>query len=300
VADPHESGPSVPREPDRTDEAGAGQDGDSAGWVDRGYADWTATREPYGGPPAAFGAPGPDGRGTSLLRPARPPVPPVLPSRRALGIELLAMFLLSFALPALSLAVPKGPTPPADVFAISVLAGAVIQWFPIGVLYFVLRRRGGWASIGLTRIDHVDFLAGLLLWIASHFTVIVLGILTRGLGNNEVEFLPKGLPVWELGVLAVVIAVTAGLVEEILVRGYAQTRLEQLRVPTALIVVIPTALWAVLHIYQGIGPALVIFGLGLVYALWFQRSRRLWPVIIAHVMFDLTTLVYYILFISLR
>jgi membrane protease YdiL (CAAX protease family) len=304
VADPHESGPpSVPREPDRVDGAGTGNDGDSAGGVNRGYADWPPPGEPLGGTTPAYGGWEPRERRRSLLRPRRNPVPPAEPSRLALGLELLVIFLLSFAVPAFSLAAPQGPAPPPDMFALAVLAGAAFQWLPIGVLYFFfVRRRGGWFSIGLTRIDQVDLAAGLLLWVVSHFTVIFLGILTRGigLGSNDVEFLPAGLPIWSLAGLSIVIAVTAGLVEEILVRGYAQTRLEQLRVPTALIVVVPTALWAVLHIYQGAGPALVIFGLGLVYALWFQRSRRLWPVIIAHVMFDLTTLVYYILYISSR
>jgi hypothetical protein len=66
----------------------------------------------------------------------------------------------------------------------------------------------------------------------------------------------------------VLIAVTAGVTEEIVVRGYAQTRLEQLRAPTAVILLLPTALWGVLHVYQGVGAALTIFGLGLMYA-WY-------------------------------
>ena len=86
-------------------------------------------------------------------------------------------------------------------------------------------------------------------------------------------------------------AVTAGFTEEIVVRGYAQTRLEQLRASTAVILILPTAIWAGLHVYQGLGAALTIFGLGLMYAWYFQRTRRLWPLILAHVLFDMTQLV---------
>jgi membrane protease YdiL (CAAX protease family) len=89
----------------------------------------------------------------------------------------------------------------------------------------------------------------------------------------------------------VLIAVTAGVTEEIVVRGYAQTRLEQLRAPVAVILLLPTALWGVLHVYQGVGAALTIFGLGLMYAWYFHRTRRLWPLILAHILFDMTQLV---------
>jgi membrane protease YdiL (CAAX protease family) len=90
----------------------------------------------------------------------------------------------------------------------------------------------------------------------------------------------------------VIIAVTAGFTEEVVVRGYAQTRLEQLRAPTAAIILLPTALWAVLHVYQGLGAALTIFCLGLLYAWYYQRTRRLWPLILAHGLFNMTQLVF--------
>ena len=89
------------------------------------------------------------------------------------------------------------------------------------------------------------------------------------------SFLPEGLPLWFRAIQAVLIAVTAGVTEEIVVRGYAQTRLEQLRAPAAVILLLPTALWGVLHVYQGVGAALTIFGLGLMYAWYFHRTRRL-------------------------
>jgi membrane protease YdiL (CAAX protease family) len=205
------------------------------------------------------------------------------------------MFVIAFAVPIISLVgtsttSAQTTTVPPNAFALSVLASAGIQWFPIGILYLLLRRRGGWSSIGMTPIDPVDMTAGVMLWLASHVTVLVLAVLTQGFGSNNVEFLPRGLPVWELALLSLVIAGTAGFVEEILVRGYAQTRLQQLGAPAVIVVAVPTALWAVLHLYQGIGPAVTIFGLGLVYAIWFQLTRRLWPVVIAHALFDLSTL----------
>jgi membrane protease YdiL (CAAX protease family) len=41
-----------------------------------------------------------------------------------------------------------------------------------------------------------------------------------------------------------------------------------------------------------VGAALTIFGLGLMYAWYFHRTRRLWPLILAHILFDMTQLVF--------
>jgi membrane protease YdiL (CAAX protease family) len=177
---------------------------------------------------------------------------------------------------------------PAIVFGLIDLAFA---WGPVVLLAYLLARRGeGLAAIGLDRFRASDAGMGAVLWVASWVLVYVVGSLLSGLGSNNVDFLPKALPLWFRIVDALVIAVTAGVTEEMVVRGYAQTRLEQLRAPTAVVIVLPTALWGLLHLYQGLGPALTIFCLGLVYAIWFHATRRLWPLIIAHVLFDLTQL----------
>jgi membrane protease YdiL (CAAX protease family) len=60
----------------------------------------------------------------------------------------------------------------------------------------------------------------------------------------------------------------------------------------AVVVVLPTLLWSALHVYQGLGAAPTIFCLGLMYAVFFHRTRRLWPLILAHALFDMTQLVF--------
>ena len=82
------------------------------------------------------------------------------------------------------------------------------------------------------------------------------------------------------------------MTEEVLVRGYAQTRLEQLGLPGPLVVLAPTALWSLLHVYQGLGAVAIIFGLGLLWSVYFHRTRRLWPLVVAHVLYDLLGLIW--------
>jgi membrane protease YdiL (CAAX protease family) len=215
--------------------------------------------------------------------------------RRELGLVLLLAFAPS-VLGLLFLAL--GPEGTAEVEAevvpslVSIVIELFLSWSPILVIgYLLARNREGWSGIGLTRLRPGDIGMGAVLWVASYVLVIVLAVLFQSFGYREVNFLPEDLPLWFRVLRAVLLAVTAGATEEIVVRGYAQTRLEQLRAPTAVILLLPTALWGVLHIYQGLGAGLTIFGLGLMYAWYFQRTRRLWPLILAHTLFDMTQLV---------
>jgi membrane protease YdiL (CAAX protease family) len=214
-------------------------------------------------------------------------------------LELGLVLLLAFApgiLGLLILALGAGDGTEVDSRLVPAIVGAAFQmflsWSPVLVIGFLLaRNREGWAGIGLTRFRAGDLGMGAVLWVASFILVLVLAQLFQYFGQREVDFLPEGLPLWFRALQAVLIAVTAGVTEEIVVRGYAQTRLEQLRAPAAVILLVPTALWAVLHVYQGLGAGLTIFGLGLMYAWYFQRTRRLWPLILAHILFDMTQLV---------
>ena len=253
------------------------------------------TAQPAGPPPRAPYGPVPPG----LVRPARNPLPKPPGPPRMLRLELGLVLLLAFAPGVLGLLVMAlGPDTPAEVEAqllpsiVSILFEVFLSFIPVLVIgYLLTRNRESWAGIGLTRFRAGDLGMGAILWVASFVLVLVLAQLFQYFGQREVDFLPEGLPLWFRAVQAVLIAVTAGVTEEIVVRGYAQTRLEQLRAPAAVILLLPTGLWGVLHVYQGPGAALTIFGLGLMYAWYFQRTRRLWPLILAHLLFDLTQLV---------
>jgi len=217
-----------------------------------------------------------------------------------LASELAMVLVLAFAPGILGLVVlllgsSEGSTKAVVQLAPAIASGLFdlfLSWMPVMVIaYLLVRSREGRAAIGLGRPAAWDVGMGAVLWVASWVLVFVLSLLFSGLGSRNVDFLPRALPLWFRAAEALAIAVTAGVTEEVVVRGYAQTRLEQLRAPTALILLLPTGLWGLLHLYQGVGPAVTIFCLGLAYAFWFQSTRRLWPLVIAHALFDLTQLV---------
>jgi membrane protease YdiL (CAAX protease family) len=273
---------------------------------------WTPGQPPAGsGPTHAPGGPGqpprgrwtPGGPGAGAPRtgqPPRTPLPTPAGPPQVLRLELGLVLLLAFApgiLGLLILALGAGDGTEVDSRLVPAIVGAAFQmflsWSPVLVIAYLLVRSGeGWSGIGLTRFRGADAWQGVALWVASFVLVLVLAQVFRYFGQREVDFLPPELPLWFRVIQAVLIAATAGATEEIVVRGYAQTRLEQLRAPAAVIVLLPTALWGVLHVYQGLGAALTIFCLGLMYALYFHRTRRLWPLILAHALFDGTQLVF--------
>jgi len=85
--------------------------------------------------------------------------------------------------------------------------------------------------------------------------------------------------------VAYVISITAGVTEEIIFRAYAITRLEELGWRRAAVIV-PGVVFTLLHLYQGI-QALVLIGAITAAFTWLYRWKRsIWPVMVAHALFD--------------
>jgi membrane protease YdiL (CAAX protease family) len=290
-----------PREPGGPSWAGpwsAPQEGEAQrpGGQDNGWPPpqgWPPQGQPPQWPPPQERPPGRPGA------PERNPVPEPPAKPQVLWLELGLVLLLAFAPGILSLLLGtlegNGNPAPAERLVPAIVSGIFtlfLAWSPVLLIGYLLVRSGeGRQAIGLGRFNgRADGLVGLALWIASYVLVLILANVFRFLGENNVDFLPTALPLWFRVVDAFVIAITAGVTEEVVVRGYAQTRLEQLKMPTAVILLLPTALWGVLHLYEGAGPALTVFCLGMLYAWYYHRTRRLWPIVIAHALFDLTQL----------
>ena len=78
--------------------------------------------------------------------------------------------------------------------------------------------------------------------------------------------------------------------EEILVRGYLTTEFIDLRKSVVLATLVSLGVQTSYHLYYGVLGALVV-GSGLaVFAIYFAKARRLMPVILAHMLWDLTAL----------
>ena len=77
-----------------------------------------------------------------------------------------------------------------------------------------------------------------------------------------------------------------GALEEIVVVGYLLTRLRQLGWSDGAALGASALLRGSYHLYQGLGGFVGNLVMGLIFAWWFQRTRRVVPLVVAHVLLD--------------
>ena len=95
--------------------------------------------------------------------------------------------------------------------------------------------------------------------------------------------------------MLVAAAVANALAEEVLVVGYLITRLRQLGFGEGSAVLASAALRGSYHLYQGFGGFVGNLVMGLVFGRLWQRTHRLYPLITAHSLIDVTAFVGYAL-----
>jgi membrane protease YdiL (CAAX protease family) len=99
---------------------------------------------------------------------------------------------------------------------------------------------------------------------------------------------------WTVPVL-ILSAMQNAILEEVVVVGFVMTRLRQLRWSVPATIVTSALIRGSYHLYQGFGQALGNVVMGLVFGYWFQRTKRVLPLIVAHTILDVITFVGYAL-----
>ncbi|MCW2801717.1 MAG: family intrarane metalloprotease protein [Aeromicrobium sp.] len=100
---------------------------------------------------------------------------------------------------------------------------------------------------------------------------------------------------WTVPVL-ILAAFQNALLEEVVVIGYLTTRLRQFGWEAWPTIITAAALRGSYHLYQGVGPGIGNFVMGLVFGYWFTRTKRVLPLVIAHTILDVFAFVGYLLF----
>jgi len=126
-----------------------------------------------------------------------------------------------------------------------------------------------------------------VLWLATYIISFGWFLITlKNVQFRDTRFLFSGVSLWML----LPFLFLNPFFEEILVRGYLTTELSELRGSVFLATLASLALQTTYHLYYGLFGALVV-GSGLsVFAVYYAKSRRLMPVILAHLLWDLTAL----------
>ncbi|MGE2718074.1 CPBP family intramembrane glutamic endopeptidase [Mycolicibacterium litorale] len=177
------------------------------------------------------------------------------------------------------------------------LAGVfqLLAWGALGV-YLLWRSGFRLADIGLARPRvRPDLLGGLGLAALIGLPGLALYQVARILGiNAAVEPAELYDTWWRIPVL-LAMSFANGWAEEIIVVGFLLTRLRQLRVNPVVAIVAASLLRGAYHLYQGFGAGLGNIAMGLVFGYVWQRTGRLWPLIIAHALIDAVAFVGYAL-----
>ena len=99
---------------------------------------------------------------------------------------------------------------------------------------------------------------------------------------------------WTIPVLLLA-ALQNALLEEVIVVGYLMERLRELRWSAPAIVVASALLRGSYHLYQGWGAFVGNAIMGLVFAEYYRRKRRVMPLVVAHTIMDMVVFVGYAL-----
>ncbi len=203
---------------------------------------------------------------------------------------------LEFVLMALAGAGPDDAPPNAWWM---VLQRAALSAVTVAVLVGVLRKNDqslrsiGWTSErgrielfwGLaTYASIVAYLIGVMVVVTSVWPDVV-NVMQKTQQRN-LERLP------EMSIAsAVAFSLMVGISEEVFFRGFLLTRLRALTGSWPIALVATSAIFAVLHAPQGWFSVLVIVGLSFLLGLWFIWRRSLVAPVVAHALFDTTSLI---------
>ncbi len=170
---------------------------------------------------------------------------------------------------------------------------------PIALVLYLIRRDDEPVSrFGLvaTRGIGPDLSLGALL--AVVVSAVGIGIYFGSVALHVNRFVVPVPPLghwWTIPML-VLGAIEAGLLEELIALSYLITRAEQLGLSTRAAVAISALLRGSYHLYQGWGGFAGNLLLGLFFGVVYVRTRRVWPLVVAHALIDTLAGLGYIVF----
>jgi membrane protease YdiL (CAAX protease family) len=236
---------------------------------------------------------------------ARAPAPPL--PRRTLAEECLVVLSLSLLASAVYAVLSLLEQPLRGVTVASAnqssqlvrqLVGIAFGLAPVWLVTYLVRRSGeGLGGIGLSwDRPREDVLRGLGLFALVGVAGIGVYLAAVELGVNRFVVPVPPLGHWWTVPVLILTAAKAALLEEVVVVAYLVTRLRQLGFTERAAVGASALLRGTYHLYQGWGGFLGNLAMGVLFGLVFVRTRRAWPIVIAHFLLDVAAGIGYLVF----
>ena len=187
------------------------------------------------------------------------------------------------------------PRTALEMTTVRSLYGFVHETVSLLLLWYVLSRRGlGFRDLGL-RWSLRDIGVSVVVTVLAAMSYIMGALLLQGIHYGFYRRLTTGAHARQFFAnpsLAVLpFALLNPFFEELIVRAYLMTEVTELTGSTFLAVMSSTLVQASYHLYYGWMGALSIAFMFLVFAIYYARSRRALPIIVAHAVIDLYGLI---------
>jgi membrane protease YdiL (CAAX protease family) len=236
--------------------------------------------------------------------------------RKMVGVELLIVFTVTLGLSGVrslislldsllkpvplsqqhvAINVPQANASFLDLLGQLANVAQLVAWGSLGI-YLLWRAGIRPARIGLDRTrPGTDIAGGVGLAALIGIPGLGLYLLARAL-NLNLTVLPTTLndTWWRIPVLVLAAAANAWA-EEALVVGFLITRLRQLGLRENSSALAAAVLRGSYHLYQGFGGFVGNLAMGLVFGRVWQRTNRLWALVVAHTLLDVASFVGYAL-----
>jgi len=175
----------------------------------------------------------------------------------------------------------------------------ITEFLGLSVLVYVLFRQGrhlsdigfgfNWRdiprSLGLATAGYAAFYVCFVSIFYGCYAVTGIELTAPDLGDKAFGV--------RLQLSGLVLALFNPFFEELIVRAFLMTEVKFLTGSAALSIAASVGLQTLYHLYQGMLLATAEGALFLVFALYFNRSRRIMPVALAHLLFDLSAWLYH-------
>jgi membrane protease YdiL (CAAX protease family) len=191
--------------------------------------------------------------------------------------------------------VPQAAADLIDLLKQLLSATQLLGWGALGV-YLLWRGGMKLAAVGMDRRrPGRDLLWGVGLMALIGIPGLVLYLVSWKLGFS-LTVQPSTLDeTWWRPLTLTLAAFGNSFAEEVLVVGYLLTRLRQLGVRENSALLISAVLRGSYHLYQGFGGFVGNLVMGLVFGRIWQRTNRIWPLVVAHTLLDVVAFVGYAL-----